>query len=289
MLSTHRTGILPAELYRSITEATAFPDLFQLAVVSRTTQVEAERLIWKKFRLKGDKDVAEKCFRRILSIPRVWSLIKTLEYELQEWHLPDRSKNLLDELFATILSNLTNLVSLTIRPLNNNPRSNSRACGKLFEPCRFKLRILRCHFILDTDFSKFLEQQSTITEWEWSPSAQSPQTLPSTVLPNVVAFSTSSPLSFCEHPYDKIIAGRPMTHVCWRHGKPPQPQDLTQSTASIKAIKIGWANEETLKTIPDVLPSLEILALLQCCLKYGPVEYFYTHTFRHSTDTISDT
>jgi hypothetical protein len=257
---------LPIELYRPIFSAADRDTLRSLALTSRLLQREAERIIYREISIPFTSEIDAECVK-LLNKPRIFDLVFKLDIT-QAWietatNLAPETTTYFDVL-APVLSNLSNLIVLSFDTFSGMPPEGK--CGKIFEGCTFQLRKFHCPFVLDDDLLAFLNKQSEIMEWTWTPIYTSSRDLPAAALPKLAVFSfRGNGLAHGPVPPTSLITtGRPITHVGWQVDQLPSFRSLTLSTSNVVALIIyhKQTNSQLLRELPDHLPLLEFLAFL---------------------------
>src|ERR1700744_1646000 len=102
--------MIPTELYRRIVEHFEQDNLFDLVVVSPVFQAEAERLIHKEvsFDILVSPSGIDRACRRLLSVPRLWPLVRLFDVYLSE--LVDHDEFDYLPSLTLLLEHLTNLL-----------------------------------------------------------------------------------------------------------------------------------------------------------------------------------
>jgi hypothetical protein len=230
-------------------------DLFNLLTASRLFQAEAERRIYHAVHLSTADDIERSC-KSLLSVPRFWPLIESLDI----WQISNDGDPEIEPFatpLAALLEKLVNLIALYIR-VSAHAKVWS-LCGRLFEHCTFQLRVLYCHFTLDADFAAFLEKQSSIVKFEWSPIAAALLPFPRNAHPHLKILSYHG-LDFRRMaPF--IVPGRPITHI-WSSSVPPRIEDIVRSTQAIEALCFCIIDWDLLKDLPEGLPYLRYLGII---------------------------
>jgi hypothetical protein len=251
---------LPLELYRPVCELLKFEDLLNITLVCRAFQREAGRyLLWKLiFRGLKEDGVAE-CVERFLRFPRSHQYVQRLDVFASR-------EAVADSLISLLLGKLTNLIALTL--------CGRQYCGNIFENSTFQLHFLFTSFVLDQEFSAFLKTQPSITEWrtssswESSPGRDERDRLSPDILPNLAVFCNSSN----DPNFDiQIHNGRNITHISMAQFSAPVSLPKLPHPLHVKALDVYCAAMELLEVLPDILPNLECLALID----YDAIEVPY--------------
>jgi hypothetical protein len=262
---------LPVELYRSIAESlvkegdrrfefkpASYASVKLLLTVSKSFQVEAERLIWRVVCLEShhDGDIILLC-DHILSIPRVWPYIKCFrlvnrdrfQYGIKAKFGINPPHPQTVDFLASLLRKLANLVFLEMT-------LGLWKSGSLLKNMPFRLRIFLLDCALDDDMLLFLNQQPSITEWRVDFEESQLADLPTTTLPNLAVIN----IPFGN---ETVVKGRPITHVYARTAA--SLRTLTLSTMPLKTLVVDFVvNTPILETITELFPALESFSPLDC-------------------------
>jgi hypothetical protein len=239
---------LPMELYRPIfQEIDSKGELCSLSRVSRSMQAEAERLLYHKLELMGNRDIIMIC-ERIRSTPRIRPYVRECQLKAH-W---DRSPCLRSfyTLVAFALSKLTNLRRLAILD----------AFGFLItftwilKNCRFKLRKFQSHLKFDRNLLSFLESQvelkdlGVLTIMHTAISVNLSSRFSSQFLPNLVILRCIN--------LSSIFSSHIITHLDV-HTISEFVLPLPISFHRIVTLRLGKIHVE----LPDHTPNLEVLSV----------------------------
>jgi hypothetical protein len=176
----------------------------------------------------------------------------------------------IDDVLASLLSNLVNLVALHIDLDPYYLREQWPSCGNLFNNCTFRLRTFYCNFRLDDNLNGFLAKQPTISEFGWLPerAGLDPFVFPPALLPNLKIFS----LPFClyvdgylKRGFSNITQGRPITHFSWPRRPFKSIYSLRMLGISAESLRVLYTTADGLEILEDLaelLPSLECLGVV---------------------------
>jgi hypothetical protein len=250
MVLHSRRGGLPVELYRPIFEGVERCELFKLVTVSRISQLEAERLVWRHIKITQLYKGIERICHCLLKIPRVWRQIEHLEIHqdgstfVEETGVPTLN---------ALLRKLGNLKALGVE-------GGRGWIPAVFQNCTFRLRSLRCDFRFDSELVRFLENQPWIVEFDWnaSHSANEDDLLPSSTLPNLTVLTVKE-RHYRSFPAE-IISNRPITHFRTDTRRPELIQNLLSVSAPVKALHIGPVDFDQFLSIANMFPLLEYLS-----------------------------
>jgi hypothetical protein len=253
---------LPVELYRPIFKELGQKDLISLLLVSRTFQLESEKLLYLKTSLRSQKQTVLWCFQ-VLSKSRLFESVHHLYISFS--YQPARSPTIaFGRLLTSILHRLPNLLTLKL----SGRDLWWRFCDKNLVYCPFKLRSLQCQFQFDSNFSSFLESQPAIVELQLSTGPHARPLQPhyhSVIPPNTKVLSL-----YMFHSIDaKILWNRPVTHLRWKAMgyMPPFATFATpaKSNFSLRYLHIhhgAFGDHEVWRLLPDHLPRLEYLGVI---------------------------
>jgi hypothetical protein len=252
------TNMIPVELYRRIVEHVEHDDLFDLLVVSPVFQDEAERLIHREpsFDYLVSPSQIDRACRRLLSIPRLWPLVRLFNIyisDLVDYDAFDYLPSL-----SLLLENLTNLSALVLVD-HSFPLFPLKRCGDLLTRCTFQLQALECQFALDAEFVAFLSKQKSLKYLAWEPMLPPSLSLPPEAIPDLAALRSRS--YFALESIPAVVAGRPLTHVevsgHWDTGVLPS---FMACTVPLKALHLDVLHEKHLLALPSLFPALEFLS-----------------------------
>jgi hypothetical protein len=174
---------VPAEICANIFESVDRHSLYKLVVVSRVCQAEAERLLLQTVFFDGQHNIDKYC-QRLLSVPRFWPLIRSLQIRFSKRETPFDGQPLHHPSLPILLEKVLSLVDLKfINGSGKDYGQYSQECGDLFRLCHFQLRTLSAPFTLDVDFLAFLETQRELLSLALYTYPRPPVSIPAGFLP----------------------------------------------------------------------------------------------------------
>jgi hypothetical protein len=252
---------LPLELYRPVIGELDRRTLFQLLLVSRRFQAEAERRIYQTVSLCGPLSLIEDGCKRLLAKPHLFPYVLWLFIEEPGWS----THSILQPLrfqgrLSAVLEGLSNLIGLDISV--DEKHKSWRVCGSLFTNVQFQLRFLRCPFDLDADFALFLENQPKIYEFVWRPWSRlnhcdlTPNTLPILTILEL-RWSVDRIIA------DQLISGKTIAHLTWdRFDEDLELLVQQLRNLPLRTLSFHWTSLDSLLRPPNynLFPRLEFLA-----------------------------
>jgi hypothetical protein len=262
---------LPLELYRPICENLDRNTLLNLTIISRSFQIEAERLLYQGVSLHNSLFKARKRCKHLLSTPRFLGLVQHLHIPDLAWgdilggyygREGEREMTVVSfvELLAPLLAQLPNLLGLTIRP---PPNQAATICVALAQRCTFRLRFLRCNFVPNPEFLSFLTNQTSIRELEWivGPLEASQLVLPSGALPNLTILTLNS--ADADDVWTQFLAGRSVTRLqCSSLSLSPARYGRGLFAAPLKGLHVSTGITGNFGFLAQMCPSLEYLGYI---------------------------
>jgi hypothetical protein len=243
------------------------PTLVSLLTASRVFQHEAERIIYRSIELK-DVEIDAAC-TSLLATPRFLNLVKCLNLTCNWGKDQDRSLVMsFKPRLASLLKPLTNLVVLEIiEPgsmiSRNDFGSPWRNCENLFRGSGFQLQRLRCQFILDNDFARFLERQPMICWMDWSPNSPPTSQLADDAL-HCLRTLRNTFISGELESLRAVVVGRPVSNISGiLLSRMPLLQSLRSCIVPLKTLDFANFKADDLKALPDLFPQLEHLSWIR--------------------------
>ncbi len=249
------TPHLPVELYRHISDHFDSEDrhvLQALSITCRTWNIEAERVLYKRFDNHKCATTQQLFLQRVIACPRVGSLVKIFKIRM---HHPAKESEALVALVSQALMNMPNLRSFAFRSTGGKPAARS-----MLSACPFQLKEFDwgCHGD-EKDLLVFLGTQHSlkivnIDSWDASRYG-----VPLTLTPEIVSLSG---------PYGTIAAflpGRMISQVDWipdLDDPEPDGELLGNALRQLQMLSFGgYFMRPNLSSIADYLADLRFLEL----------------------------
>jgi hypothetical protein len=275
-------SVLPIELYHMIFENLDRSSLFELLLVSKPIQLEAERIIHCTIHFYVSDNHYSVCsLVRFLDTPRFFRHVRSLRIDM------DGMTPEFPSLIQSLLRHLSHLKALIIRIMDDKEEIRSIG-GDILRDCDFQLEVLHCPFALDQDFSAFLSKQDMLNVFLWAPYSLSSSP------PSFTAFRTIKTLEIADcnchsdgavstsAALDIISQCDAVSHLSWSIVSiPPNLPSLVSSATPLTALRIALLTDSAvLQSIPHLFPRLEYLGEVECN-EINVEQFRYTRTFAH--------
>jgi hypothetical protein len=237
---------LPVELYRPIARCIRSKRaLCAFARVSRATQPEAERLIYRWLTAKTAIEIVV-LLKRIVSLKRIGPYVFSLDIKhSHRFSLHERPMIPTSALFQLLSSALTLLAGLRhlVIDFSDVYQGSSISCSFIFNRAPFRLFSFASSLSVDAGFVRFLLHQPDIVYISFLSFPWYPSTIPPHALPKLRAVH-----SVIDHFTWSFLPDRLLTHLSMHHLRASTPAG---SLSSLRVLKI--------RSIPEIAPDLEII------------------------------
>jgi hypothetical protein len=244
---------LPVELYEAVSKYCYRSDLTALAHVSRTTQLEAERILYRDVRFPGNSEIGAIVYvvmfcKQICQSPRRAAYVTSLQSKI--WVGTKNCFSLsLRKLFSHAIASMPHL--RTLRVLGSDLFDFS-----MLAQSHLKLWTFESDSNDRTAVSQFLiNNQSdlrSISLWLILPSTVH-HTLSPRLSPNLTVLVANA------RDTSRIMSGRPISHLCIWDYATPVFASLPEAATMIKVLRVFLVSHTVMETIARVVPNLEVV------------------------------